>query len=66
MRKPVLTLYSCAASNGVPPEVVQRAEQLISLSLEGEDLVAACCQMPDDEAAELEEAVSCTCPTIRK
>ncbi|KAH7095817.1 muts domain V-domain-containing protein [Paraphoma chrysanthemicola] len=56
----------CAASNGVPPEVVQRAEQLITLSLEGEDLVAACCQMPDDEAAELEEAVSCTSPTVNK
>ncbi|CAN9167596.1 unnamed protein product [Alternaria alternata] len=46
----------CAALNGVPPEIVQRAENLILLSMQGEDLVAACCQMPEDEAAELEEA----------
>jgi DNA mismatch repair protein MSH5 len=26
--------------------------------MRGEDLVAACCQMPEEEAAELEEAVS--------
>jgi DNA mismatch repair protein MSH5 len=44
--------------NGVPPEIVQRAENLILLSMRGEDLLAACCQMPGDEAAELEEAVS--------
>jgi len=46
--------------NGVPAEIVQRAENLILLSMRGEDLVAACCQMPEDEAAELEEAVSTT------
>ncbi|XPS97973.1 hypothetical protein M3J09_007189 [Ascochyta lentis] len=46
----------CAAMNGVQREVVQRAEDLILLALRGEDLVAACCQMPEDEAAELEEA----------
>jgi DNA mismatch repair protein MSH5 len=44
--------------NGVPPEIIQRAENLILISMRGEDLVAACCQMPEDEAAELEEAVS--------
>ncbi|KAF1841047.1 uncharacterized protein K460DRAFT_420875 [Cucurbitaria berberidis CBS 394.84] len=46
----------CAAMNGVPPEIVQHAEKLILLGMRGEDLVAMCCQMPEDEAAELEEA----------
>ena len=43
--------------NGVPPEIVQRAENLILLLVRGEDLVTACCQMPENEAIELEEAV---------
>ena len=53
-----LTALSCAALNGVPEDIVRRAEDLILLSIKGENLVAACCQMPTDEAAELEEAVS--------
>ncbi|KAJ4380863.1 hypothetical protein N0V86_004225 [Didymella sp. IMI 355093] len=44
--------------NGVPEEVVRRAEDLILLAMKGEDLVAACCQTPEDEAAELEEAIA--------
>ncbi|KAH7388768.1 muts domain V-domain-containing protein [Pyrenochaeta sp. MPI-SDFR-AT-0127] len=46
----------CAAMNGVPPEIVQRAEDLILLAMRGQDLVAACCQIPKEEAAELKEA----------
>ncbi|KAF3000149.1 MutS protein msh5 [Curvularia kusanoi] len=47
----------CAALNGVPGHIVRRAEDLILLSIKGANLVVACCQMPEDEAAELEEAV---------
>lgn len=52
-----LTYTSCAAINGVPEEIVRRAEDLILLGMKGEDLVAVCCQMPENEATELEEAV---------
>ncbi|KAI9839819.1 MAG: hypothetical protein M1819_000009 [Sarea resinae] len=49
-------LVSCAALNGVDPVVVNRAEQLILLSAQGEDLVAACSSLAPTEAAELKEA----------
>jgi DNA mismatch repair protein MSH5 len=55
---------SCAAMSGVPEKIVQRAEELMLLSMRGEDLIAACCQMPDEESAELEEAVSTLCVPV--
>lgn len=48
----------CAALNGIAPEIVQRAEELVLLTARGEDLVSACAITPEDEAEELEFAVS--------
>lgn len=48
----------CAAMNGIAPEVVQRAEELVLLAIRGEDLVTACAIMPPEETADLEDAVS--------
>jgi len=43
--------------NGVPEEIIRRAEDLVLLSMKGDDLVIACCQMQEDEVEELKEAV---------
>lgn len=49
---------SCAAMNGVDKTVVERAEELILLAAQGEDLVEICAQLPEAERVELGEAVS--------
>ena len=51
-------LNSCAAINGVEPAVVNRAEELVLLSTQGEDLVTACTRMSEQEEKDLENAVS--------
>ena len=48
----------CAAMNGVPGPVVERAEQLIALAAKGGDLVAACARLSTQETEDLKQAVS--------
>jgi DNA mismatch repair protein MSH5 len=47
----------CAALNGIPSEVTNRAEQLILLTARGEDLVSACATLPESEVRDAEDAV---------
>lgn len=49
---------SCAAINGVDLAVVDRAEELVLLSAQGEDLVTACTRLSEQEEDDLEIAVS--------
>ena len=46
----------CAAMNGIPAEVFERATELARLVSEGEDLVALCSALKEDEMEELSHA----------
>ncbi|KAI5240609.1 hypothetical protein E4T42_08313 [Aureobasidium subglaciale] len=47
----------CAALNGIPVEVTNRAEELVLLAARGEDLVQACAVVSEREREELEDAM---------
>lgn len=46
----------CAVLNGIDPAVVERADELILLAARGEDLIAACSKVGEEEAQDLENA----------
>jgi DNA mismatch repair protein MSH5 len=54
------THLRCAALNGIDPAIIARADDLVRLSAQGEDLVASCSKMDDRDRKELEIAVSIT------
>lgn len=49
--------------NGVDEAIVKRANELVSLSARGQDLVAACARMSKAEEAILEKAI-CFAPFL--
>lgn len=49
--------------NGIPPAIVDRANEIAALSARGENLVAVCAKMSAEETAALEEAVCIELPT---
>ncbi|KAI9779319.1 MAG: MutS protein msh5 [Geoglossum umbratile] len=46
----------CAALSGIDPAIVSRADELILFAARGEDLVAACARVSEEEVKELEAA----------
>ena len=53
----VSVCYSCAAINGINQAIVSRANELVTLSARGENLIAACAVLSEEETQVLEEAV---------
>lgn len=53
--------YSCAAINGINQAIVSRANELVTLSARGENLIAACAVLSKEETQMLEEAVRRPC-----
>lgn len=42
--------------NGIPAAIIERANKLANLSIQGEDLVKICAAMNEDEEEDLEDA----------